>query len=296
MTVRKRARWVVHVTLEDFSKHHIRRIEDAIQRSSLIKKCLEKYQPGWERPSADEAVLMMSTPEDDGHEALLDWAENLREDIRKTIHTDASIGIASCRLAARIASRCARPRGFLLLLPGYESDFLSSVSLEELDELRSGQSQALRLKGVRTLGDLSALESGVARSLLGPEAAKLMSLARGIDGPSERDKGGKLERAVELLSRRAAKRLRDGSFGARGLELGLFYRDGVSLERYTLVSRPTSALRDLKSQALELLRRFPHRQEPVVGMSLTATGLSHLPGHLPFFTRPRDVRVSLGRV
>jgi nucleotidyltransferase/DNA polymerase involved in DNA repair len=296
MTTRKRAKWAVHVTLDDYSKHRIRSIEDAITQSSLIKKCLEGSQTGWERPSADEAILITDASLDEGHDSLIGWAERLRDDIKKVAQMDASIGIASSRLAARIASRLARPRGLLLLLPGYESDFLTSVSLEELDELRSGQLRALRQKGLRTLGDLSDLEPQAARSLLGPEALKLISLIRGTDGPGDRASGDKLERAVGLLCRRVAKRLRDGCFGARGLELSLFYRDGVSLDRYTIVPRPARAARDLEPPALDLLRRFPQRQEPVVGMSLTATGLSHLPDHLPFFSRPRDVRVSLGRV
>jgi hypothetical protein len=296
MATRKRTHWAVYVTLDDYSKHRIRSIEEAIHQSSLIKECLERSQSGWERPSADEAVVITTAPVDEAHETLIDWAEKLREDIKKVAQMDASIGVASSRLAARIASRAARPRGLLFLLPGYESDFLTSVSLEELDELRSGQLRALRRKGLRTIGDLSDLEPHVVRSLLGPEALKLISLVRGTDGPGERASGGKLERAVGLLCRRAAKRLREGCFGARGLELSLFYRDGIALDRYTIVPRPARAPRDLEPPALELLRRFPQRQEPVVGMSLTATGLSHLPDHLPFFSRPRDVKVSLGRV
>ena len=39
----------------------------------------------------------------------------------------------STRLAARISSRMARPRGLLVLLPGYEPQFTSKVPLEELD-------------------------------------------------------------------------------------------------------------------------------------------------------------------
>jgi DNA polymerase-4 len=296
MSNRRPTRWVVHVTLEDFSKHRTRSIEEAITRSSLIKKCLEQFQVGWERPSADEAVLIHAAARDESHEMLLSQVEKLRDEIRSVAQIDASIGIASSRLAARIASRFARPRGLLLLLPGYENDFLASVSLDELDELRAGQSRLLRQRGVRTLGDLSELEPKEARSLLGPEAVKLMSLVRGMDGARDRLQGGKLERAVGLLCRRAAKRLADGCFGARGLELSLVYRDGVSLERYTLVPRPARGQRELESRALELLQRFPPRKEPVVGMSLTATGISHLPDHLPFFNRPRDVRVSLGRV
>ncbi len=296
MASQKGTRWVVHLTLEDFSKRRARSVEEAIGQSCLIKDILEKHQPGWERPSADEAVLVTSALAREDVDTLLSWTESLREAIQKTAEMNASVGVAATRLAARTASRLARPSGLLLLLPGYESGFLASVSLEELDELRSGQAAALRKRGIRTLGDLSELKPGEARSVLGPDAVKLMSLVRGADGRVDRIGDGRMERAVSALCRRAAKRLYDERVGARGLELCLLYRDGVSLERYTIVPRPARVFGDLERSALSLLRWFPTRREPVVGLSLTATGLCHLPDRLPFYARPRDVRVSLGRI
>ena len=296
MTSLTRTRWVIHLTLEDFSKQRVQTVEEAIRQSSVIKEILERHQSGWERPSADEAVLVTTAPAGDGMDSLLSWIESLRDSIQKTAEMNASVGVAATRLAARTASRLARPRGLLLLLPGYESDFLASVSLEELDELRSGQAAALRQRGIRTVGDLSELKPREARSVLGPDAVKLMSLVRGADRRGDRIGGGRMEKAVSSLCRRAAKRLSDGHLGARGLELCLYYRDGVSLERYTIMPRPARVFEDLESSALGLLRLFPTRREPVVGLSLTATGLSHLPDQLPFYARPRDVRVSSGRI
>jgi DNA polymerase-4 len=290
---------VAHVTLDNFFEEpeEGQTLEALLSRTARFERCLERHGRGWERPSADEAVLVSSAGTSTLDILDMDWAERLREDIRRSISLDSSVGIASTRLAARISSRMARPRGLLVLLPGYEPQFTSTVPLDELDELRPAQAAALRRRGIKTLGEMAELGSEEARSLLGPEASKLMKLVRGMEDRPDRSRGSRLERAVGLLSRRAARKLCQLGIGARGLELALVYRDGVSLERYSLLPRPISTHVELEVPARCLLRSFPSREEPVVGLSLTFTGLAPGPGQLPLFSRPpvRDVCVRLGR-
>jgi hypothetical protein len=287
---------VVHVSLDELPKRWGQSLEDVLSQNVRLEACLEKFQKGWERPSADEAVWITTATQGDGADSTMRWVEKLREHIHSSTELNASAGIASTRLAARVASRLAKPRGLLLILPGYESRFLASVSLEELDELRPSQAAALRRRGIGTFGDLADLPPEEARHILGPEAIKLLGLVRGEEGGPDRIRGGKVERALGILCRRASKKLEDGRWGARGLELCLIYRDGVSLERYTIMPHPVQNSRDLESSAAHILRWFPARNVPIVGLSLTATGLSPRPGELPFFTRTKDVHVHIGRV
>jgi hypothetical protein len=289
-------RIVVHVSLDELPKRQGQSIEDVLSQTFCLKTCLEKYQKGWERPSADEAVWVKTVTGDNGYESTLDWVEKLRDQIHSSTELNASVGIAATRLAARIASRLAKPRGLLFLLPGYERRFISSVSLEEFDELRTAQAAALRRRGIVTLGDLAAMTPDKARRLLGPEAIKLIGLVRGVEGESDRNPASKLERELSVLSRRAAKKLEEGHWGARGLELRLVYLDGISFERYKLMPQPAHGCYELESEAKNLLRLFPARAVPVSGISLTATGLSPRPGQLSLFARPREVRVQIGRV
>jgi DNA polymerase-4 len=294
--MRRGTRIVVHVSLDELPKRRGQSIDDVVSQALRLKACLEKFQEGWERPSADEAVWVTTVAGDAGYESVLDWVEKLRDQIHSSTELNASVGIATTRLAARVASRIAKPRGLLLLLPGYEKRFLSTVCLEEFDELRTAQVAALRRRGISTLGDLAGLTPGEARRLLGPEAVKLIGLVRGVENESERNAAGKLERDLADLCRRAAKKLERGRWGARGLELGLVYRDGISFERYRLMPQPAHGRHELESEAKNLLRLFPTRAVPVSGISLTATGLSPRPGQLSLFARPREVRVQIGRV
>jgi hypothetical protein len=297
--MKRQPQWIAHVTLDNFFEGSggPHTLEVLLAKTERFEECLERHGGEWERPSADEAVRVSTSEGSIAAGKAVDWADRLRDDIRRTLSVDSSVGIASTRLAARISSRMARPRGVLVLLPGYEATFLSPVPLEELDELRPGQAAALRRQGIRTVGEMAHLTSQQARSLLGLEAAKLIGLVRGLERRADRSRGGRLDRAVGILCRRAAKKLNRLRIRARGLEITLVYRDGVSLERYSLMPRPLASHVELEVPARRLLHLFPAREEPVVGVSLTLTGLGGDPGQLPLFSRleARDVCVRLGR-
>lgn len=69
-----------------------------------------------ERPSADEAFVDL-TPEAAHSENPVQAAERLKDELQRRLGLDASFGLASSRLAARIASARARPRGLLIVIP-----------------------------------------------------------------------------------------------------------------------------------------------------------------------------------
>jgi DNA polymerase-4 len=235
----------------------------------------------------------------------MDWANGLREDVSRELQLDCSVGIASTRIAARICSRMARPRGILLCRDGHETALIGGLPLHQLDELRPAQLARLRSEGIRTFWQLASLGSMEARAFLGSEGAILVSLVRGEDGASDETIDGRLSRAASLLARRLSRRLSRRGRDARGLELQLIYTDGVTSERYLLLPRATSFLEEILEAAQRLVEMHPRRHEPIANVALTATGLIGLQGSLdladaavpfPLFGQelPREVRVTLG--
>ncbi len=292
------AKAVVHVTIERFfDVLGSRGLDEMVSWTDRLDHTLTRHAAGWSRPSADEAVLSAETPWGE-HGQPIDWAGTLRDSVRTELGLDCSVGIAGTRFAARICSRLARPRGVLLWLSGYEDDLIASLPLEELDELTPVQLATLRARGVRTLGEMSALESDDARAILGSQTSKLMGLVRGLDRAADRTGGSRLSRAVSILSQRLARRLARCERQARGLELRLVFDDRVARERYTLLPRPVADPRALERAAHRLLEMSPSRERPVTGLALTATGLTTSQGQLNLFRheRPREVLVKLGRL
>jgi DNA polymerase-4 len=136
-----------------------------------------------ERPSIDEAYVDL-TPEGPQAIAPVQAAERLKDDFQRRLGLDASFGLASSRLAARVASARARPRGLLIVLPGYEPSFLAGQPLSALEELPPQIEKALAGAGLRTLGDVARAEESVLESLVGKAgAARLRESAAGAGEP-----------------------------------------------------------------------------------------------------------------
>jgi len=142
---------VVHVTIERFfDASPARRLDDLVSLNDRIDGALARFAEGWQRPSADEALLLHQAPFG-SRQSPLDWAGDLRDAVHEELALDCSVGIAATRVAARICSRMARPRGVMLWRSGYEKKLIDGLALEELDELRPEQVKKLRARGIRTM-------------------------------------------------------------------------------------------------------------------------------------------------
>ena len=123
-----------------------------------------------ERPSVDEGFVDLATTALPRRRAVM-AAESVRDAIQRRLGLDAAFGLASSRLAARIASRWARPRGFLLLLPEHEESFVRRQSLDVLTELPDHVRAGLVGHGLTTLAHIADATEETLRSLIGRLAA-----------------------------------------------------------------------------------------------------------------------------
>jgi DNA polymerase-4 len=231
-----------------------------------------------EQPSADEAYVDL-TPEGPPYASPVPAVEALKDELQRRLGLDASFGLASSRLAARVASGWARPRGFLVVLPGYEASFLARQPISVLDDLPTHLETALTQAGIETLGQLQAAEPSALTSIVGePAASRLQAAARG-EGEAEvavtappawvqeeaairdrRSDAAALQDVVEGLARRAARRLRPFGLGAEQLSVEVQRPAGDQRRSETLspavVDEDTivSVLRSLSSPLLDPAR------------------------------------------
>lgn len=131
-----------------------------------------------ERPSADEAYVDL-TPEGPSSGSPVPLAEQIKDELQRRLGLDAALGLASCRLAARVASSWARPRGLLVVLPGYESSFLARQPLSFLPDLPAHLEDSLTRAGLATLGDVLAASDAVLTQAVGPAADRVREAAAG---------------------------------------------------------------------------------------------------------------------
>lgn len=124
-----------------------------------------------ERPSADEAYVDL-TPDSPHAPLPVSASELVKDELQRRLRLDVSLGLASSRLAARVASRWARPRGLLVLLPGYEDRFLAGQTVALLPDLPPHLEAALAQAGIHTFGELIAADEALLASVAGASAAR----------------------------------------------------------------------------------------------------------------------------
>jgi DNA polymerase-4 len=198
-----------------------------------------------ERPSADEAYVDL-TREGVASPHPVPAAETVKDELQRRLGLDISLGLASSRLAARVASTWARPRGLLVVLPGYEASFLARQPLSFLPDLPPHLEAALEAGGLKTLGEVAAADPQRLATLVGVVAAPLLQqAARGesdtpipITAPpirvveealirDRRSDPAALLDVVDGVTARACRRLRPFDLGAGHLAVEVARSDGL---------------------------------------------------------------------
>jgi len=109
-------------------------------------------------------------------------ARKLKVGIRDETQLTASVGVATSKLVAKIASDMRKPDGLVVVPPGGEAGFLAPLPLRRLWGVGPRMEEALAKLGVVTIGDLAALDPGRLERRLGTHGHDLRALARGEDG------------------------------------------------------------------------------------------------------------------
>ncbi len=229
----------------------------------------------------DEAVVEVAAA---GTAATQRAAERVQQHLHDQFGLAVSCGIARTPFAAGVAARLGRPRGLVVVLPGYEVRFLAGVPLDDVEALDGVARQRLSDAGISTLGELAALPPERAAAMFGRGAAALVRLARG-EAPTLPP----ATRVPRRLCRQATAPLSDASLDAlvvelatalerRGLTtstLGLRVEapDGESRGHAAPLPRPTASVADVAVAARRLLARTAAPLARAARLSLSATGL-----------------------
>src|SRR3989440_842735 len=148
--------------------------------STAVFKILARYSPVIEPIALDEAYLAIS-----GQEALMGQPDSvavrLRDEVKERGGLALGFGVASCKLAAKVASELPKPRGLVVVQPGHEAAFLAALPLAGLAVCGPATARRLERVGVRTIGELAALPDPLLGELFGQYGRVLGAHARGID-------------------------------------------------------------------------------------------------------------------
>ena len=244
------------------------------ESSAAVRRVLLQFTPAVEMASIDEAYLDM-TGAARLHGPAMKAADLLHQTMKRETRLNCSVGIASSRVAAKVASDQAKPNGVLQVLPGLEANFLAPLEVRRLPGVGKVSAERLLAHGVHTVGDLARLTEAAFGARFGAGLAALVEKAQGRDAGGwydeevgaegkpksighehtfERDErnpealGSMLARLTEMVCRR----LREHRLHARKVTLKLRYSDFTTITRGHTFGRPTQ----LDAEVLELVREL----------------------------------------
>jgi len=252
--------------------------------SEHVMAALRDVTPLVEPLSLDEAFLDVR-----GVARLLGPAPALAAQIRARIleqeQLTCSVGVASTKFMAKLATERAKPRvepsgpvwgsGVHVVTAGTELDFLHPLPITALFGVGPATSRRLIRLGIETVGDLAALPEQAAVAALGGAAGRqLHQLANGIDdrpvvvnrlprSVSHEETFARdlhaiadLEAEAARLADAVARRLRSSNLQARTVTLKLRFGDFKTITRSVTLAEPTNGNRDVVAAARDLLSQI----------------------------------------
>lgn len=149
--------------------------------SQAVWEAVRQVVPAVERTGLDEGYLDLGRVAGDFLEARR-VAEAVQAAVKGATGLSCSLGVASCKVVAKVASDRRKPGGITVVPPGREAAFLSPFAVRTLPGVGPKAEERLRRAGIETIGQLAALSDGELRGVLpGKVGLELRDRARGID-------------------------------------------------------------------------------------------------------------------
>ena len=149
--------------------------------SRAVWDAVRQVVPTVERTGLDEGYLDVGEVASDFLQARR-VAEAVQAAVRGATSLSASLGVASCKVVAKVASDRRKPGGLTVVPAGREAEFLAPFDVRRLPGVGPKSEQRLRRAGMETIGQLAALEDAELRRLLPGKVGHLLrDRARGID-------------------------------------------------------------------------------------------------------------------
>ena len=199
-------------------------------------------------------------------------AGSIKTAVRDEVGLTASVGVATTKLVAKIASDLRKPDGLVVVAPGDEATFLAPLPIWRLWGVGEKTATVLAEYGVRTIGDLAALSPDLLVRRFGKHGGSLATRAMGMDaepvheGDPAKSVGHEttfdvdssdpevIERTLLALSEGVAGRLR--SAGVRASTIAVKVRDSSfrTITRQRTLRQPTDLTEPIYRTVLELAR------------------------------------------
>lgn len=272
--------------------------------SRQVMALLETYGPV-EQMSVDEAYVDLS---DRPLPSVL--APAIQHQVHRETGLPASVGLATSKLVAKVASDYDKPKGCTIVAPGEEVAFLAPLPVHALWGIGPRTTERLALLGIHTCGELATAGPDALRLEFGDHGEALQARARGLDDrPVVADPGPPksisqertfaqdaqdpafLEEQIEKMCARLATSLQERELVANTVVVKFRWPDFTTFTRQQTVPVAIDQTEPIVRVALAIWHEHWSPRQPVrllgVGVSnLEQPGVRQLPLFDPLFGYP----------
>jgi DNA polymerase IV len=261
--------------------------------SRQVMRIFASYTPLVEPISLDEAFMDVTASRAVfGDGAAI--ARSLKNHVLDEAGLVVSVGVATNKLCAKVASDLRKPDALVVVAPGGEAGFLAPLPVTRLWGVGAKTRQTLADYGVATIGQLAALPEGTLRRRFGIHGAELRLRALGVD-PSKVSSGqapksigheltfnhdvtdpARLEATLLDLAESVASRLRNHHMAAGAVQLKLRYEGFDTITRQAPLGHQVRDSEPLYQLAVSLLHKALSPERAVRLIGLTAIHLSEV--------------------
>jgi DNA polymerase-4 len=261
-----------------------------VEKSHEVMAILESISPLVEQLSIDEAFVDVA-----GARRMLGAPAAIAATIRSRVVAETglclSVGVASTKFLAKLASDMSKPDGVLVIEPGTERAFLAPLPVSRLWGVGPATLTKLERIGLRSIGDIAALDEQVLVASLGASLGRhLHALSRNDDDrevvPEREAKSigaeetfsadlrtvAACERELVRLTDRACTRLRAAGSTARTVNLKIRFANFETRTRARTLPDPT----DVSIVVLDIVRELLADFDVSRGIRLLGVSLAQL--------------------
>ncbi len=266
------------------------RFERYAEVSRQVMTIFRSVTPIVEPLSMDEAFLDV-TEQADAHGGPEALAREIKERVKAETGLTISIGVATNKTVAKIASDMQKPDGLVFVARGQEARFLAPLPVRAIWGVVPKAEKALQAAGIQTIAQLAQADRGLIERLFGSRGPFLQAMARGTDDrqvetyherksvgaentfPRDLPDGPELRDELRRLAEGVAERLRRKGTRARTVVLKLRYSNFRTITRQRSLAEATDDTGELLAQANSLLDAVLEEGEDLRLLGIHATNL-----------------------
>ncbi len=282
--------------------------------SAKMMDTFRDFSPKVEPLSLDEAFLDMS-----GAEAFFGNPESIGRKIKQAVldatQLHISVGVASTKYVAKVASGHNKPNGLTVVEPGNTVAWLAPLPVGKLWGVGPKTAARLKAAGITHIGDIAAMSERTLTDRLGSIGSRLFQLANGNDprrvesARSSRSIGSdrtlssdisdphEIAQHLKRAADRIARRVRAKGLRAGGIRVRLKTSSHQLISRQCQLGNPSDIATEFFTTGKSLLSSFDH-PGPFRLIGMTAFDLTDQQSsgrQLDLFTstKPRQLEVTI---